>query len=221
MVLDHPEALMFPSPFRLAFIAFALGLPALISPAQELPPEPPPRPESRIHDSAAVFELGNRPAMAATIRERLDALHLETDCDILIATVTTSTGTTPRLLVDQFAATWLRPDQRGAVLVYERAGNRLGISATQSSLARIADYDLAAIEQSLAGNREGLEIAEAISLATNDLAALFRLNFGESANREHPSIKADRTLFGVLAAVLVVLLVVVATLHWRGEKARA
>lgn len=198
-----------------------IALLAAIAPIGAQEANPPPRPESRIHDEGSIFVTGGRSQFAAEIQKKLDALQSEIGCDILIATVNTATGTTPRLLADQFAATWLKSTQNGAVLVYERSGNQLAISATEPVRDTIADYDFSAIEQSLSGDRVDMAPAEAISLAVNDLTALFRKSYGADASLDHPSNKADKILFGVVTACIVGLIAVVAALHWRGEKARA
>ena len=116
---------------------------------------------------------------------------------------------------------WLNPKENGAVLVYERAGNRFAISTSEPVRAMIPDYLLASIEQPITPDREDATTAEVVGFAASDFAAMFRKYFGDDASRNHPSIKADRYLMAVATILIVMMVAVVATLHWRGEKARA
>lgn len=182
----------------------------------------PPRPDSRIHDAGSIFTAdAKKKALAAEIRENLDALATETGCEVLLFTLTSSTGSTAGKTADSVAEAWLEPGSPGAVLLYERAGNRVSIAPNEPVKASIAEYLITTVEQSATSAREDIGPAETVALAARDLSALFRKHFGPEADEENPAIKADRILIGIVAAAVIALVSLVAFLHWRGEMQKA
>ncbi len=172
--------------------------------------------KQHVFDDARVFAENSGERKLQELEKNLATLAIDTGAQLVFRTESIATGTTAKEIARKAVAEKLDPSKPGAVMVYVRADDSIGVSVTEGS-NEIPEYVFATVEKPPGSRPELTERTEYAVRSANDMISVFRKYYSQDSEAKDKRKNADRMLMIAVVAGVFVLVFGFAFFQWRSS----